>query len=70
MLLLVRSWLYSGLLVDKNKSVYPHQEFTSLCRGKLLLKFCANYKIAVAAMATFRTSQCQDGIEVFKNVMN
>ena len=65
LLLMVCSWFCSGLLVGKKKSVYPRQEFISLCHGKLLLKFGANYKIAVSSHGNVQYVQCQDEVEVF-----
>ena len=56
----------SALLVNKNKSVYPRQEFISLCDGKLLLKLGVIYKIAVAAMATFHKFSAKMTSKIFK----
>ena len=67
---MVYNWLGGGLLIGrligKNKTVYPRQEFISLCHDKLLLKFGANYKIAVAALATFHTFSAKMKSKFFK----
>lgn len=66
LLLMVCSWFCSGLLVGKNKSVYPRQEFISLCHGKLLLNLARITKLPETAMATFNTFSAKMRSKFFK----